>query len=358
MARKGSDEPAPMGSSAQIDLAIRFGFVALLGYWSITLIAPLLSIALWSAILAVSLHPAFEWLARYLRWRPLAATVVSLLCAAIVIGPITWLGLGLIGGVGSLVKWLEAGQLAVPRPAEYVKAWPLIGDQLHRIWSLAATNMAAAVAEAAPMLKPVGVRLLGMAQGALTGLLELLVSIFVAGFLLTRGLQLADALSVFLGRILSHRGREMVQLAGATIQNVSRGVVGVALAQAVLAGAAFVTAGVPAPNLLAFIVLVLGIIQIGPAIVFLPVIVWSWMELTTAQAALFTAYMIPVGLMDNVLRPILMARGLTTPAPVIVVGVLGGILAYGMIGVFLGPIVLSVAWAVLASWTLDVAEPD
>ncbi len=200
------------------------------------------------------------------------------------------------------------------------------------------------------MLKPVGAKLLYIAQGALFGLFELVVSIVVAGFLFTRGPQLVDALSAFLGRVLSHRGKELVQLAGATIRNVSRGVVGIALLQAFLAGAGFLAAGIPAAGVLAFVALLLGIVQIGPAILFIPIIFWSWTTMETTHALIFTAYMIPVGLIDNVLRPFLMTRGLTTPMPVIMVGVIGGTIAYGIVGLFFGPIVLSVAWAVMVAW--------
>jgi predicted PurR-regulated permease PerM len=226
----------------------------------------------------------------------------------------------------------------------------VIGERLHQLWSLATTNMKMALTETLPMLKPLGSMLLGIAQSALYGLLELLVAIAIAGFLFTRGPQLVDALSAFLGRVLSHRGRELVQLAGATIRNVSRGVVGIAFLQAILAGAGFGAAGIPAPGVLAFVALLLGIVQIGPTILLVPIVVWSWTTLELTQAIIFTAYMAVVGLMDNILRPLLMARGLATPMPVIIVGVIGGAIAYGIVGLFFGPIVLSVAWAVLLAW--------
>jgi predicted PurR-regulated permease PerM len=101
---------------------------------------------------------------------------------------------------------------------------------------------------------------------------------------------------------------------------------------------------------LAFVALLLGIIQIGPTILFVPIVIWSWTAMNAAHAAAFTAYMVLVGLMDNVLRPLLVARGLATPMPVTIIGVLGGAIAYGIVGLFFGPIVLSVAWAVLVAW--------
>jgi predicted PurR-regulated permease PerM len=154
-------------------------------------------------------------------------------------------------------------------------------------------------------------------------------------------------------RISGRRSEQMVKLAGSTIRNVSRGVVGVALVQSFLAGIGFLAAGIPAAGFLAFIALVLGIIQIGPAIVIIPVILWSWTAMATTNALIFTVYMGCVGLLDNVLRPVVLARGLTTPMPVIAIGVIGGTLAYGISGLFLGPIVLSVAWALVVAWVQE-----
>jgi predicted PurR-regulated permease PerM len=349
MTAADDQEPGRVLSSATIDFAIRLGFIALLGYWSFRVIAPFLTIGLWSAILAVALYPVFEWLARWSSPRA-AALLVTLLCLTIVVGPLTWLALGMIGGVSSLVKDIDTGQLTFPLPPEAVKGWPIVGERLHQLWQLAATNMKEALAEVAPMLKPAGGQLLVFAQGALFGLIELLVAIIIAGFLFTRGPKLVDVLSAFLSRALSHRGKELVQLAGATIRNVSRGVVGIALLQSLLAGAGFVAAGIPAAGALAFAALLLGIVQIGPALLFLPIVIWSWTAMDTTHALIFTAYMVPVGLIDNVLRPFLMARGLATPMPVIVIGVIGGTIALGIVGLFFGPIVLSVAWVVLVAW--------
>jgi predicted PurR-regulated permease PerM len=344
--------PASFGSFG-VDFAIRIGLLALLGYWSLKVIGPFLTVGLWSAILAVALYPLFDWLGRKLGSRRLAATLITLLCLIIVIGPVTWLGFGLIGGIELVIKGFDSDIFWIPLPPESVKGWPLIGDQLHRLWSAAAADTKAVLLQVGPKLKPLAGTLLDVGQSVIFGLLEFLASIVIAGFLFTPGPRLVDALGVLLRRILSDRGEEMLQLAGTTIRNVSRGVVGIALLQSLLAGLGFLAAGIPAAGFLGFITLILGIVQIGPAILLIPIIVWSWTVLETTNALLFTAYMIPVGLLDNVLRPILMARGLTTPMPVIVIGVIGGTIAYGISGLFLGPIFLSVAWALIAAWAQD-----
>jgi predicted PurR-regulated permease PerM len=130
-------------------------------------------------------------------------------------------------------------------------------------------------------------------------------------------------------------------------------VIGISVLQALLAGIGLMAAGIPQASLITFAVLILGIIQIGPTIVIVPVIIWSWMTMETGSALLFTVYMVPVNLLDNLLRPVVMGRGLKTPILVILIGVIGGTLAYGITGLFLGPIVLAVIWELMVAWIKD-----
>src|SRR5215472_7085150 len=259
MSAKKGELPAPSPfQSSTIDVAILIGLLGLLAYWSLKVIGPFLTVALWSAILTVALYPLFDWLARQLGSRRLAAALITLLCLMVVIGPVTWLGFGLIGGAEMLIAKLDTELPSIPLPAESVKAWPVIGEQVHRLWTTAATDMKAILIQVAPKLKPLGGKLLDIAGSVVFGLLEFIAAIIIAGFLFSPGPSLVDALRSFSRRILSDRGEEMVQLAGSTIRNVSRGVVGVALVQAFFAGLGFLVAGVPAAGFLAFLVLLLA----------------------------------------------------------------------------------------------------
>ena len=350
-----------LATSVTVDVAIKIGLLGLLVYWSLKVIGPFLTVALWSVVLTVGLYPLFDWLTRRLRSRRLAATVITLLCLMIVVGPVAWLGLKLIDEVELVIGKLDSKLLSIPLPAETVKGWPLIGEQVYDLWTRVATDTKAILIEVAPRLKPLGGQLLEIAQSLVFGLLEFVASIVVAAFLYSPGPQLADSLRAFLRRTLSDRGEEIAELAGSTIRNVSRGVVGVALVQSFLVGLGFLVAGIPAAGFFTLLALVLAIIQIGPAVVLIPIVVWSWTTMETTSALLFTAYMVPVGLVDNVLRPLVMARGLTTPMPIILIGVIGGTIAFGISGLFLGPIVLSVAWVLLLAWVREgdgVALPE
>ena len=336
--------------SPTVDVVILIALLGLLAYWSLKVVGPFLTVGLWSAILAVALYPLFDWLAQQFGSRRLAATLITLLCLMIVIGPVAWLGFGLIGGVETLMSRLDAELPSIPLPAESVKAWPVIGEQVYRLWTIAATDLKATLIEVVPKLKPLGSKLLDISGTVVFGLLEFIAAIIIAGFLFSPGPRLVDALRMFSRRILSDRGEEMVQLAGNTIRNVSRGVVGIALVQSFLAGLGFLVAGLPAAGFFAFLVLLLAIIQIGPALLLIPIVIWAWVTMGTLHAVVFTIYMVLVGLLDNVLKPIVMARGVATPMPIILIGVIGGTITYGISGLFLGPIVLSVAWALMMTW--------
>ena len=334
-----------------VELAIRLSALALLLYLAVSLLKPFVSIAIWSIVIAVALYPAYDWLTRLLGGRRrLAAALMTLLCLVVVIGPALWLALDLIESLRALSSQLDLSTLPVPHPPPSVKDWPLIGARIYEFWDLAATNLRAALTDIAPQLKPLGSKLLGVAADTGIGIVEFFVSIIVAGFLLPPAPTLADMLRKLAGRLVSNRGGEFVSLAGATIRTVSRGVVGISVLQALLAGLGLMLAGVPGASLITSAVLILGIIQIGPTIVLLPVIIWSWFAMPAMSAFIFSAYMIPVNLIDNVLRPFIMGRGLDTPMLVILIGVIGGTLAYGISGLFLGPIVLAVIWELISAW--------
>jgi predicted PurR-regulated permease PerM len=234
-----------------------------------------------------------------------------------------------------------------------VKDWPLIGEPIYQFWELASTNLRAALAQVLPQLKPLGSSLLRIGADTGLGIIMFLASIVVAGFLFSPAPAIVEAVKKFSRRLNPARGEEFVDQAGATIRAVSRGVIGISVLQALLAGIGLMVAGIPQASLIAFAVLVLGIIQIGPSIVLIPVIIWTWTFMDTKSALLFTAYMVPVNLLDNFLRPIVMGRGLKTPMIVILIGVIGGTLAYGITGLFLGPIVLAVIWELFVTWIED-----
>ena len=334
-----------------IETAIRLAVLALLLYWSFVLVQPFISIFIWSAVLAVALYPIFEWISVRLGGRRrLAAALTTILSLLVIIGPATWLALGLVDSVRAISDRLDPSVMAIPAPPLSIKDWPLIGEPIYQFWDLASTNLSAAFAALVPQLKPLGARLLRIGADTGLGILKFLIAVIVAGFLFSPAPALATAVKRFSRRLNPARGGELVDQAGATIRAVSRGVIGISVLQALLTGIGLMVAGVPQASLITFAVLILGIIQVGPSIVIIPLIIWSWMTMETTSALLFTVYMVPVNLLDNLLRPLVMGRGLKTPILVILIGVIGGTLAYGITGLFLGPIVLAVIWELIVEW--------
>jgi predicted PurR-regulated permease PerM len=341
-----------------VEPALRIAALALLLYACVILILPFVSILVWSVVFAVACYPVFKRISFWFGGRPrLAAALVTLLGLVLVIGPVTWLTLGLVESVRTISDHFDLAKMSLPAPPAGVKTWPLVGEQLYQFWDLASTNVSSALAEIAPYLKPVGTSLLSVAGDAGVGFLKFLGAIVIAGFMFPAAPALAGAARKVAGR-LATRGDELVELAAQTIRSVSIGVVGISALQALLAGPALILAGVPASSLLTSAILILGIIQVGPSIVLLPLIVWSWFALDLGKAVLFTCYLAPVSLSDNFLRPMVMARGLSTPMPVILLGVLGGTIAAGITGLFLGPIVLAVVWELLLPWLREPVTSD
>jgi len=333
------------------DLAIRLALLALFIYLSLTLVRPFISVIIWSIVVAVALYPVFEWVAGMLGGRRrIAAAVTTIFSLLVVLGPATWLVLGVIESIRLLLEQLDASTLALPQPAESVKDWPIVGERMFQFWDLAATNIKAAAAKVTPHLRPIGGTLLHVAAGAGAGTLKFLAAVVIAGFLFVPGPALVRGLVSFARRIAAERGEKFVKLAGTTIRTVAQGVLGISALQALLAGFGLMIADVPAASLLTTAVLILGIVQIGPALVLLPLVLWSWAAMDTGPAVLFTIYMLCVSALDNILKPLIMRRGLTTPTLVVLIGLIGGTLSYGVTGLFLGPIVLSVLWELGAAW--------
>jgi predicted PurR-regulated permease PerM len=342
------------------DFVVRLAILGLFAYWSLEVVAPFLPVVIWAAVLTVALYPAYAWLARRLGGRRrLAAALVAGVALVTVLGPLGMLATSLAGSLRFLAVGFQAGTIRVPPPPPGLADWPLVGDRAQEAWALASTNLEAALKQYGPVLLPAGGVVLGKAAAIGVDMLKFVAALVIAGFLFVPGPGLAAGVARFASRLIAPRGAHFVALAGATIRNVSRGVIGVALIQALLAGVILEAFGVPGAGLIAFVALILGIVQVGPGLILLPVIVWAWAAMASGPALALTVLLVPVMLVDNVLKPILMARGLATPMLVILTGVIGGALSHGLIGLFLGPIVLAVFYELILAWVqLEETSPE
>lgn len=345
-------EPERNSTEARVvDIAIRLGLLGLFVYWSLTLVAPFLGVVIWAIILTVALHPLYAWLRVRLGnqgW--LAATVVTIVALALVLGPTAALAVSFAQSIETIANGFSAGTIGIPAPPAYVAEWPVIGPQLHDIWSLASTNFETALQRYGPRLMDAGTLALDKLAGIGFGLLLFAAAVLIAGFLYGPGLRFAEDGRRFARRIAGERGAGFVDLAGATIRSISRGVIGMSLLQAIYAGVVLALFGVPGAGLIAFVLLLFCIVQVGPMLVIVPTVLWAFSAMEVGTAIALAVALVPLVLIDNLLKPIVMARGLRTPMLVILIGVIGGTISYGLIGLFVGPIVLSVLYELAIAW--------
>lgn len=345
-------EEGPRMDRDALELLIRIGLVAVLIYWTSVIVFPFVPILAWSVIMAVALYPAFEWLSAALGGRPrIAAGVITLVSLLLVIGPVTWLAIDLVEASRDLIEnGGGASMLTIPPPPLSVKDWAIVGPSVYDYWDAASKNVKTALAPLVPQLKPLGEKLIETLSSAGLGTLKFLVSVLVMGFLFLSAPALVELLETLAAKVDRANGVRSVELAGATIRAVSRGAIGVSLLQAIVAGVGMALASVPGASILTLLVLVLGIVQVGPGLVSVPVVIWAWMTMAPAPAIGLTLCMALVGLSDAFVKPVVLSHGLTTPTMVTFVGVVGGIIAHGIIGLFVGPIVVAVAWNLAGAW--------
>lgn len=334
-----------------IDMAVRLALIAGVAYVSLLLLRPVAPLLLWSVILAVAVFPLYAMLRSRAGMRPwLGATLLSILLLVLLVTPVILLSTSAIQTLEAYGRMVMEGNRVVPPPPDSVSALPVIGERLHAFWLAAANDSRSFITSHIPQIASFGRFIGSIAAGVAFEVLQFAAAIVVAGVLLAYSDRLSVTVTGLAGRIADARGRHFVEIAGSTIRNVSQGVIGVALLQAALIGLGLLVAEVPFAGALTFVCLVLAIVQVGPNIVMIPVIIWVWFTMPFVTAAIFTVYTAPLLLLDNVLRPILMARGLQTPMPVILAGVICGTLAGGLIGLFVGPVVLAVFYDLLKTW--------
>ena len=341
-----------------LEAAIRIGLVFLLIAWCFTIVRPFITPIIWGIIIAVAAYPGHKWVQATLGGRPrLAATLVTLLMLVIVIAPTVMLSGTLVETVKLLaVDLSDDGTLTIPPPPDSIMGWPLIGEQLHSFWNLASENIQAALKQIGPQIKVVGTWLLATAAGAGFGILQFVFAIIIAGVLMpcaAGGNRTAHAIAA---RLAGKQRTDLVELAKKTIRSVASGILGVALIQSLLAGLGFMVAGVPAAGFWALLCLLFGVAQIGIVVVLIPVIIYLFNTADTVTAVGFLIWSIPVGLIDNILKPILLARGVKTPMVIIFMGAIGGFLASGIIGLFVGAVVLALSYELFMLWLNDAAQ--
>lgn len=337
-----------------VQVSVRVVLLLVVSYTCLTIFSPFASLMLWGLVLAVTLYPIHLSLTRRMGGKSgRAATLITLVGVIVLVVPMIGLGLSFTGHVTSVYEAHQAGTLALEPPTESVKQWPLVGERLYSVWLEASQDLPAALKH---YQEPVGdaMRWMLNSVGSTLSTEGLFVgALIVAGIMMAYGESGSVAMSRIARTILGpNRGEDVYRLSTLTIRSVAMGVVGVALIQALILGVIFMIAGIPAAGVLALITLVIGIIQLPALILTIPVIAYLWGvgDGGTVFNSVMTVLIVLGGVSDGVLKPILLGRGVDVPMPVVLIGALGGMVAMGMIGLFLGAVILSVGYRLLMNW--------
>jgi predicted PurR-regulated permease PerM len=235
----------------------------------------------------------------------------------------------------------------------------LIGDQVFAIWTHASTDMTWAIQEVAPHLKSFSTLILLKLAGVGRGIIVFILALIIAGFFMAWGEAASRRANAIAARLFSpERGPALAILCTSTIRAVAQGVVGIAFIQMLMVGVSLIIMGVPAAGLLALMVLLLGIMQLPTFLVTVPIIIYVFMQQGAGVATIvFAIWNVLAGLSDNVLKPLLLGRGVAVPMPVILIGALGGMITNGIIGLFIGPVILAIGYELFNTWVDTPARP-
>jgi predicted PurR-regulated permease PerM len=336
-----------------LDVLIRAGLIAILAITCYRIFRPFLDLVLWSMILAVTIYPLQRKLRAKLGNKDgRTATVIVLAAIAILLVPIYLLGTSLAASADSAMTSVRSGSYHVPAPAASVAGWPLVGKPLHALWAQAATDMTGLTQQYAPQIKAVSLAVLGKLAGVGVGLLMFLFALAIAGIFMAYGESGRHHAIRAASRVFGPgKGAHVAALCTATIRAVAQGVIGIAFIQMILILVGLVLMGVPGAGLLGLAVLMLGILQIPATVITVPVIVFVFATQGPSVATIaFAVYVFVAGLVDNVLKPLLLGRGVDVPMPVVLIGALGGMVASGILGLFIGPVILAIGYELFWQW--------
>ena len=347
-------------ASPLLDVLIRAGLILAMAMLCYRVLSSFLTLMVWALILAVTLYPLHQSLASKIGGKQgLAATLLVVVGIVLIVVPTALLMSSLGDSVQQLVHDVQNNTLEIPAPRPGVEAWPVVGKKLHDVWSKAHADLPALVQSMQPKIGELAKTALGFVASIGGGLLQFLASFIIAGIIMAFGQSGSRGSRAIFERIVgTARGSELASLSTATIRAVAQGVIGVAFIQAIIVGLALLVAGIPWAGVLAVIVLVLGIAQVPALIVTLPAIVYIWSsgDYSNAAAIAYTVVLVLAGMADNVLKPLMLGRGVDAPMPVILLGALGGMATAGILGMFVGATLLTLGYQIFMGWV--AANPN
>lgn len=342
-----------------IEAAIKIAILGLMIVVTLRIISPFIMPVAWGIIIAVAVEPFIKKLTNRLGGRrKLAAVLFALVVIGALIVPSIKLATSSIDLVQTLSAQIENDTLAVPPPPERVEEWPVIGTSVYQSWSLASSNLDAALHKFGPQLKEGAIALLGSIGGGVREIFMFIISVVISAALLATSDRGSAAVTNIVSRFAGARGPELVSLGTATIRGVMQGVIGVAFIQATLSLIGMAAVGVPAAGVWAVLVLVLAVIQLPPILILGPIAIWVFSFTSTVPAVIFLVWALLVSGCDGFLKPILMGRGVDAPMLVILIGALGGMMMSGIIGLFVGAVIVAISYTLFMAWVGEQNTPE
>ena len=346
-----SSDPRRNLTRSAIETTIQVGVLILLVGWCIRIVLPFVVPVIWAIVIAVAVYPVHQRLVRALTGHSgLSAALLTLLGLAILIVPTVSVSGSAIESGTTLAQALASGELNVPPPPDSVATWPVVGKSIDRLWTLATNNLAEALSGLGPQLEIVGTWLLSAVGGFGAALFQFVIALLIAGALLAKApaaTRVARAISL---RLADEHGEDFLQMSVATVRSVAQGVLGIAIIQSLLAGAGLAVAGVPYAGIWALGVLIFAVVQLPPLLILGPIIVWVFSVSSTTVAVVFMIWSLLVSMSDTFLKPLLLGRGVDVPMFVILIGAIGGMITLGIIGLFLGAVVLALGYKLFLAW--------
>jgi predicted PurR-regulated permease PerM len=334
-----------------IQLILQLGVLFLIFGWCFMMLAPFLSPILWGMIIAITAYPMFAALRAKLGNRgKMASILVTVLFLSIVIVPSILLAESLVEGIQHFRETLQEGKSLIPPPGDQVKNWPSFTKPVIDIWQSASENLQGVAVKYKDQLVSGGKYVLALIGKTGIGILQFVVSIILAGIFLAYSKEGETMLRSIFVKLAGDKGHELAAVSEGTIRSVVKGILGVALVQTFMAGLGFFIAGVPAAGLWTFFCLIFAIIQLGVGPILIPVIIYVFNTADTTTAVIFLIWGIIVMISDNILKPILLGRGAPVPMLVVFLGSIGGFIASGFIGLFLGAVIMSLGYKLFLTW--------
>lgn len=334
-----------------IDLLLKVGILFLVIFLCFKIVKPFLSILLWGLIISIILFPLFQQMNRWLRNRfKLSSVLIIVVGLSLLIIPSIWLVNQVVDGVKYLADGILAGNILIPEPSDSVAEWPLIGQWLYDHWMQLSQNFGESITGFMPQIATWGERVLGALANTGIGVLQFAVSIIMAGIFLIFFQQGSESGRRIFKKLAGERGEEFLNISLVTIRNVAAGVLGVAVIQTTLMGVGFILSGIPLAAVWIIVILIMTIAQLPVLLFNIPLIIYLFAFRDPLPAVLWSLYFVVMGLSDNYLKPLIMGKGAAVPTLIIFLGAIGGFMAFGFIGLFLGAILLSLGYKLYITW--------